>query len=258
MNEIHSSPSLGEGEDTPGRVGWDGVTFGIVPHWLLGKVKPSAVVTYLALTTWAGNNDGHAFPGLRGVAERADLSEPTVRQAIKELEAVGAVRVEARYRPDGSQTSNNYWLSTGGEARNPDDPPQDSGGATPPKETEGLRTRPKKELQPSLRSGSDAESLATLLAMRIHYNGSKKPTVTQQWITDIDRMHRIDGRTWDEIRGAIEWSQAHEFWASVILSPKKLRAKFDQMRLQAIRDKRNAAANAYEKFMADDEEGSLL
>ena len=71
-------------------------------------------------------------------------------------------------------------------------------------------------------------------------------------------MHRIDGRTWDEIRGAIEWSQAHEFWASVILSPKKLRAKFDQMRLQAIRDKRNAAANAYEKFMADDEEGSLL
>lgn len=277
MNETHDSRS-GDREEDLGRVGWEGATFGIVPHWLLGRVKPSAVVVYLALTTWADRTDGRAFPGVSGICETAHLSEPTVRAAIKELEAVGAVRVESRYRSNGTQTTNNYWLRTTPPTPPQDtiqDPlitehsytPQDSGrvqegsGVEAPKKLGGKELEPV-ELEPidasSLRSeaSSTPETLATLLAMRIHANGSRKPTVTRQWVTDIDRMHRIDGRSWDEIRGAIEWSQTHEFWASVILSPRKLRAKFDQMRLQAVRDKRTTAATAYQKFMTD--EGSIL
>ena len=76
-----------------------------------------------------------------------------------------------------------------------------------------------------------AQQAADRLAVLIENNGSRRPTITDAWLLDLERMHRIDGRTWDEIAGAIEWSQRHEFWASVILSPKKLRAKFDQMRL---------------------------
>ena len=40
-----------------------------------------------------------------------------------------------------------------------------------------------------------------------------------------------------DIEGAIRWAQADEFWQANILSPTKLRAKFDQLRLQAQRKK---------------------
>lgn len=44
-----------------------------------------------------------------------------------------------------------------------------------------------------------------------------------------------DGRTPEQIRAAIDWCQDHEFWRGVILSMPKLRAKYDQLRLQAQR-----------------------
>lgn len=241
-------------------VRWEGATFGVVPHWLLGKVKPSAVVVYLALTTWADRVDGRAFPGISGICQTASLSEPTVRAAIRELEAVGAVRVESRYRPDGTQTTNNYWLRA-----TPNPGVEEAERVQDSERAEGARILNPNELEPvelepvgdtSLRSVSPgpADEAAKRLADLIANNGSRRPTITAAWVTELERMHRIDGRTWEEIHGAIEWSQRHEFWASVILSPKKLRAKFDQMRLQATRDQRrsNPARDAYEKFMTDD------
>jgi hypothetical protein len=44
-----------------------------------------------------------------------------------------------------------------------------------------------------------------------------------------------DERTESEIHGAIEWSQADEFWRSNVLSMPTLREKYDQLRLQAQR-----------------------
>lgn len=75
--------------------------------------------------------------------------------------------------------------------------------------------------------------LAQLLADLIESNGSKRPTVSKQWIQELERMQRIDGRTLADIEAMIRWSQSNTFWRANILSPKKLRSKFDQMRLQA-------------------------
>ncbi len=77
--------------------------------------------------------------------------------------------------------------------------------------------------------------LAELLADRIESNGSKRPTVTAVWCGVIERMIRLDHREPAQVMAAIEWCQADEFWRANILSPMKLRAKFDQMRLQAQR-----------------------
>lgn len=80
---------------------------------------------------------------------------------------------------------------------------------------------------------SDSTRLAELLAELMTANGCKPPTITTQWLTDLDRMHRIDNRSWADIEGAIRWAQADDFWRANIHSPHKLRTKFDQLRLQA-------------------------
>lgn len=96
-------------------------------------------------------------------------------------------------------------------------------------DTDVILTIHKPSIEPSLEV---AQNLANQLAARIEANGSKKPAVTNQWITEINRMIQIDKRSPQEISDMIDWSQSDSFWRSNILSPKKLRAKFDQMRLQ--------------------------
>lgn len=77
------------------------------------------------------------------------------------------------------------------------------------------------------------KELAEYLAKRIENNGSKLPTVTDTWIKEIRLMMDVDGRNVEQIRYIIDWCQDDSFWKGNILSPKKLRAKFDQLRLNA-------------------------
>ena len=75
--------------------------------------------------------------------------------------------------------------------------------------------------------------MAEYLAKRIEDNGSKPPTVTESWIKDIRLMIERDGRSVEQVKFIIDWCQNDSFWRSNILSPSKLRAKFDQLRLNA-------------------------
>ena len=71
------------------------------------------------------------------------------------------------------------------------------------------------------------------LDSRILANGAKKPNRTK---TNIEAMRLLidnDKRTPDEIRGAIDWATNNNFWKAHILNAKKLRDKFDTMRMQA-------------------------
>lgn len=79
----------------------------------------------------------------------------------------------------------------------------------------------------------DVERICEHLADRIEANGSKRPTITKGWRDDIRLMLDKDGRSEAEAMAAINWCQNDDFWRANILSPTKLRAKFDQMRLQA-------------------------
>lgn len=85
----------------------------------------------------------------------------------------------------------------------------------------------------------DVERLCTHLANRVAANGSKRPTVGKGWRDAARLMLDRDGRTEEQVRRAIDWSQDDEFWRSNILSMPKLREKYDQLRLQAQRDGSN-------------------
>ena len=79
------------------------------------------------------------------------------------------------------------------------------------------------------------------LDSRITANGAKKPNRTK---TNIEAMRLLvdnDKRTIDEVRGAIDWATNHHFWKAHILSAKKLRDKFDTMRMQATTTRSNGS-----------------
>lgn len=81
------------------------------------------------------------------------------------------------------------------------------------------------------------------LDQQIIANGAKKPNRTK---TNLDAMRLLvdnDNRTPDEVRGAIDWATNHHFWKSHILNAKKLRDKFDTMRMQATTQTPNRATD---------------
>lgn len=62
-----------------------------------------------ALNSFVGA-DGRCFPKHNLLAEMTSLSRSSVIRVMKSLEESGVVQVEWRYRPDGSQSSNDYFL----------------------------------------------------------------------------------------------------------------------------------------------------
>lgn len=68
-------------------------------------------------------------------------------------------------------------------------------------------------------------------------NPKAKDPNHQEWAKHIDLMLRIDGRSEQEIRRAIDWCQADDFWFSVILSTKNFRKQYDKLYAAAQRQK---------------------
>ena len=83
----------------------------------------------------------------------------------------------------------------------------------------------------------DSHDVANYLLQKIlkHQPTFKKPNINE-WSKEIDRAFRIDGRSKEELIRCIDWiysTPKGSFWISNILSGKKLREKFDTMKMQA-------------------------
>ena len=82
---------------------------------------------------------------------------------------------------------------------------------------------------------SDPYLLARFLEKNIAENNSKFPqseSQCQRWAKDFDLMIRRDKIDADDIAEVIEWCQKDSFWRSNILSGKKLREKYQQLRMR--------------------------
>lgn len=82
----------------------------------------------------------------------------------------------------------------------------------------------------------EAVKLATLLKELILKNDGRAKVPTNgninKWAIDIDRLIRLDKRTYSEIESVIKFSQTNQFWKSNILSASALRNKFAKLNLQ--------------------------
>ncbi|MBU3188724.1 phage replisome organizer N-terminal domain-containing protein [Clostridium bowmanii] len=82
-------------------------------------------------------------------------------------------------------------------------------------------------------SDSDEYRLSTFLWEYIKNNNeqAKEPNM-QKWSKVFDLILRLDKKTIDDIKKLIIFSQKHEFWYKIILSPGKLRQHYETLILQ--------------------------
>jgi len=103
-----------------------------------------------------------------------------------------------------------------------------------PTETE---SEPEPEPKPKFGDDHEATILTRLLAKLMLQNNPnaripKTEKQKQDWIDALEKIHRLDGYSYDEIKQVIIWCQNDEFWKSNILSTKKLREKMPTLVLQ--------------------------
>jgi hypothetical protein len=80
----------------------------------------------------------------------------------------------------------------------------------------------------------DVEELCQRLRVGIIRNGSKPPTVSQEWRQAARLLLDKDSRDLTKALNLIDWCQEHHFWKSTILSMPTFRTQYDKLRLQAL------------------------
>ncbi|MDA2480606.1 DNA replication protein DnaD [Bacillus cereus] len=74
-------------------------------------------------------------------------------------------------------------------------------------------------------------------------NSKQKEPNFESWANEFRLLRERDNRELQDIKDVIDWCQADPFWQGNILSPKKLREKFDQLTIQ-MKSRKGANNNA--------------
>jgi hypothetical protein len=214
------------------------------------------------------DGDGGAWPSITTLAKYANISERSVQTCIQKLINMGEIvcHVNKGGNADtrGDRRPNRYEIlvrcpeQCDGSTKHRVKHDAERGEA---QRTDGVKpTTQRGEAgftltihEPSLESSlntrvydNEVIKACNLLADLIADNGSRRPEVTDKWLSDMERLNRIDERSWEQITKAIEWCQADDFWRGNIMSPGKLRKQYDQLRLAA---QRNTKQSKFTKTM---------
>jgi hypothetical protein len=214
------------------------------------------------------DGDGGAWPSITTLAKYANISERSVQTCIQKLINMGEIvcHVNKGGNADtrGDRRPNRYEIlvrcpeqcdgSTKHRVKHDAEPgeAQRTDGVKPTTqrgEAGFTLTIHEPSLEPSLNTrvyDNEVIEACNLLADLIADNGSRRPQVTDKWLSDMERLNRIDERSWEQITKAIEWCQADDFWRGNIMSPGKLRKQYDQLRLAA---QRNTKQSKFTKTM---------
>lgn len=76
--------------------------------WML-DLPPNQKLVYMSLADQA-NDLGVCWPSIKNIATRVCLEERSVQRILRILENKRLIRIERRYRNDGSPTSNKFFL----------------------------------------------------------------------------------------------------------------------------------------------------
>jgi len=188
------------------------------------------------------------------LARESKEGRSAILTTLKELEQVGYM-TRRKYRNEkGQWVWESYVFDTvqkkpiQPESNNPptDNPTSGEPSTEIQPLIEELSKNERKEERDTRTYGDENHQACNLLADLIEANGSRRPTVNDKWLSDMERLHRIDQRSWEQITKAIEWCQADDFWRGNIMSPGKLRKQYDQLRLAA---QRNTKQSKFTKTM---------
>ena len=83
----------------------------LIKSGFLAELKPSSVVVYNVLLSYADFNTGRCFPGIQTICTLSGLTKPTVIDALKELEDWGLVGVTRRHGSHNIYQLKYWWGS---------------------------------------------------------------------------------------------------------------------------------------------------
>lgn len=98
-------------------------------------------------------------------------------------------------------------------------------------------TKSNNNIDKSILLNEKARTLSQHLAKKIYTRlpnlEEKLKQSAEKWAPDIDKINRIDGYSWNQIKNVIDWCQNDDFWQNNILSGAKLRKQFIQLYAKA-------------------------
>lgn len=221
--------------------------------WAFAQPLASGEKFVLVVLADFADEAGSCYPSQARIASMTGHGVSTVARHLKSLEGAGYLSRTHRTK-SGHRTSDRYVLNLATSRIE---------GKVPTSQIEQTYLSNRENLplelgeeplvrEPSEREPSESVSavaataprwapevdpLCTLLADLVEANGAKRPTVTDRWRDAVRLMVERDGRTYSKIEAAIRWAQADEFWRANILAMPKLRERYDQLSLQAQRQR---------------------
>jgi hypothetical protein len=235
--------------------------------WEHSEARHGARLVLLRIADGMRTADGWAWPSVKDLYEKTKLTERAVRAAISELEIAGELEVQrnagpggcSRYRVAAIPRKNctcNFCTPPAKFA-----PPQSSlldglegadfagaeiagvqkttpGGAEIAPGTVKNRKTRKNAGEPQR---DDVDRICAHLAERMIGNGCKPPAITEAWRREARLLLDADKRTEEQVHRAIDWCQGNSFWRGKVMSVAKLRAKYDQLRLDAEAEREKGA-----------------
>ena len=201
------------------------------------------------------NDKGECFPSYQHIADHCEVSRRSVISHIDVLIKMGLVEKKLRKNQDGS-SSNLYILHLEKGSENISPPserisPPSENGSLPPSEnispiTNHSINQSINHIDLSLQTKTPATSpakkfsftemdlaMAKEMFARIQkLNPNHKQPNFEAWANDIRLLGERDGKSYPEIIDLFEWANQDRFWQANILSPRKLREKWDVLVLQ--------------------------
>lgn len=239
--------------------------------WIPNTILQNKNLTLKAKGLWIHLNskpEGWVFSAERIAAEQAD-GRDAVRSALRELEAAGLL--SRSRRSVGTGWEDEYELRTSPKPAASYDGKSHIGKShvgkpadiTKQKIIKQNKVKQKNNIMPAPAKPAPAREFpqqAHELAKRLHaWILKNKPDRKIQdgwedrWARDIEKMNRLDGRSWEAIAACIDWSQRDEFWRQNVLSGETLRKHYDRMsdRARAERQKNGSQELAAAIFSQD-------
>ena len=219
-----------------------------VPNTIINNPKISSKAKGLWVYL-ASKPTGWQFSSERIAQDFAD-GRDSIRAGLRELESVGLLKrsiinaeggkfgnaYEIRSRTDDGKTGAGKTVDGKTGAGKPGDLiKKNNKERYSKKEINNIMSAPAKPA-PTRELPKEAYQLANRLHKWILRNKPDRKIQDgwqKRWAEDIDKMHRIDGREWRKIAGAIDWSQRDDFWHQNILSGANLRKHYDRMEERA-------------------------
>jgi hypothetical protein len=186
-------------------------------------VPSSEKLVLLCLADCHNADTGQCNPSVNYICKKTSLDRKTI---LKSLRLLNDKNWLSRTKVEGS--SNQYFLAIGGSPLTALGEGDISSKAVP-----NLGHKPKTKPKKNLRwENGDLETAESIYKLLLALNPKHKKPSMETWANTIRLMRESDGHTHNDIMNLFRFANSDSFWKSNILSPAKLREKWDVLTIK--------------------------